>query len=133
MIAVEQPGISWPHDSARSDWFVLDLETSGLWPSVDRMVEIGLSRLSPCGDEIGSWTSLVDPNRAIDATEVHGLTAGDLRRAPHLATPLPGFLQFLEPASSATRARARTSSTIHATVVDWRRHRRATPLPVGVR
>jgi hypothetical protein len=90
-MAVEQPGISWPHNSAPSDWSVIDLETTGLWPSVDRMVEICLARLSPCCDEIGSWTSLVDPNRDNGATEVHGLTAGDLRGRHTLATPLPGF------------------------------------------
>lgn len=42
MVAVEQPEISWPHNPTPSDCSVIDHETTGLWPSVDRMLESGL-------------------------------------------------------------------------------------------
>jgi len=86
---------SWPRSSASADWSVIDVETTGLWPSVDRVVEIGLVRLSPCGEEIASWTTVIDPDRDVGASEIHGLTAGDLRGAPRFADVAPGFLAMI--------------------------------------
>ena len=88
-------GTSWPRSSASADWSVIDVETTGLWPSVDRVVEIGLVRLSPCGEEIASWTTVIDPDRDVGASEIHGLTAGDLRGAPRFADVAPGFLAMI--------------------------------------
>jgi DNA polymerase-3 subunit epsilon len=89
------PSTSWPRSSASADWSVIDVETTGLWPSVDRVVEIGLVRLSPCGEEIASWTTVIDPDRDVGASEIHGLTAGDLRGAPRFADVAPGFLAMI--------------------------------------
>ena len=86
---------SWPRSSASADWSVIDVETTGLWPSVDRVVEIGLVRLSPCGEEVASWTTVIDPDRDVGASEIHGLTAGDLRGAPRFADVAPGFLAMI--------------------------------------
>ena len=86
---------SWPRSSASADWSVIDVETTGLWPSVDRVVEIGLVRLSACGEEIASWTTVIDPDRDVGASEIHGLTAGDLRGAPRFADVAPGFLAMI--------------------------------------
>ena len=78
-----------------TDWSVIDLETTGLWPSVDRIVEIGVVRLAPDGHEVGSWTTLVDPDRDVGATEIHGLTAYDLRGAPRFRDLAPSLLAML--------------------------------------
>jgi len=86
---------SWVRTGAPTDWCVVDVETTGLHPSIDRVVEIGLVRLSPAGDEIDCWTTLVNPDRDIGATEIHGLTAGDLRGAPSFADIAPGFLSLI--------------------------------------
>jgi hypothetical protein len=50
-MAVDQPGISWPDNSAPSDGSAIDLETTRLWTDVDRMVEVDLAHLSPCADD----------------------------------------------------------------------------------
>lgn len=85
----------WPHEPEITDWSVLDIETTGLWPSVDRIVEIGVVRLAPDGHEIGAWTTLVDPDRDVGASEIHGLTAYDLRGAPHFRDLAPSLLAML--------------------------------------
>jgi DNA polymerase III subunit epsilon len=87
--------VPWPHEPATTDWSVLDIETTGLWPSVDRIVEIGVVRLAPDGQEIASWTTLVDPDRDVGASEIHGLTAFDLRGAPRFRDLAPSLLAML--------------------------------------
>ncbi len=85
----------WAHEPAATDWSVLDIETTGLWPSVDRIVEIGVVRLAADGHEISSWTTLVDPDRDVGASEIHGLTAFDLRGAPRFRDLAPSLLAML--------------------------------------
>lgn len=91
----QSPASTWPRSGAPTDWSVIDVETTGLWPSVDRVVEIGLVRLSPCGEELASWTTLIDPDRDVGASEIHGLTAFELRGAPRFADVAPGFLAMI--------------------------------------
>lgn len=85
----------WPHEPETTDWSVIDLETTGLWPSVDRIVEIGVVRLAPDGHEVAAWTTLVDPDRDVGASEIHGLTAYDLRGAPRFRDLAPSLLAML--------------------------------------
>ncbi len=58
---------------------VLDLETTGLDPAVDRIVEIAMIRLAP-GLEQDDWCVRVDPQMPIslEATAVHGITNEDV-------------------------------------------------------
>lgn len=65
---------------------VLDVETTGFDAAGrDRIVEIAIVRLSPTGDPIDSWSTLIDPGRPPGPTRIHGLTAADLRGAPTFA------------------------------------------------
>jgi DNA polymerase-3 subunit epsilon len=89
------PCAPWPREPETTDWSVLDIETTGLWPSVDRIVEIGVIRLAPDGHEIGAWTTLVDPDRDVGASQIHGLTAYDLRGAPRFRDLAPSLLAML--------------------------------------
>ena len=66
---------------------VIDLETTGLSPATDSIIEIGLVLLGPDGSAQRSWTTLVDPGASVDVgpTYIHGLVAEDLIGAPALA------------------------------------------------
>ncbi len=93
---VERPPTPvWAPGPPLADWSVIDVETTGLWPSVDRVVEIGVVRLSADGREIDAWTSLVDPDRDIGAGNIHGLSAFHLRGAPKFAEVAPSLLAML--------------------------------------
>jgi DNA polymerase III subunit epsilon len=64
------------------EWVVFDVETTGLRPKTDRIVEIGLVRMTPDGRELDAWTTLVNPERDMGPVRIHGITARDVRDAP---------------------------------------------------
>lgn len=76
----------------RPTFTVLDLETTGLYPSTDRVVEVGLVQLDDQGAEVASWTTLVDPGRDVGPTSIHGISAGDVLGAPRFADIAPELL-----------------------------------------
>ncbi len=87
------------HDRPLSEveFIAFDLETTGLFPVVDRIVEFGAVRFRLDGCELGTWEQLVDPECPIPpgVTDIHGITDAMVRGQPTLAQSLPGFLDFL--------------------------------------
>jgi DNA polymerase-3 subunit epsilon len=87
------------HDRPLSevDFVAFDLETTGLFPVVNRIVEFGAVRFRLDGQVLGTWEQLVDPECPIppSVTEIHGITDSMVRGQPTLAQALPGFLDFL--------------------------------------
>jgi DNA polymerase-3 subunit epsilon len=77
------------------EWVVLDLETTGLSPTLDRIVEIGLVRVSPDRGETDSWTTVLNPDRDMGPTHIHGLTARDAVGAPRFADVALDFVGHL--------------------------------------
>ena len=66
-----------------SGFAVFDLETTGLSPGRNhRIIEIGIVRLDEDFDVVEEWETLINPERDIGATDIHGLTASDLVEAP---------------------------------------------------
>jgi DNA polymerase-3 subunit epsilon len=73
---------------------VIDVETTGLRPNYDRILEVAVVRTDQCGRIEDEWTTLVNPAGPVGATHVHGITAADVRRAPGFVEVL-GELNFL--------------------------------------
>lgn len=69
------------------DICVLDVETTGLDPFDDRVVEIAALVVSPKGERVRSFSTLINPARPIPeaATEAHGITDADVLAAPTFA------------------------------------------------
>lgn len=68
------------------EFCVLDLETTGFSPRLgDRVIELATTRIRSNGDVLDEWTTLVNPERDIGATHVHGVAAGDVLDAPTFA------------------------------------------------
>ena len=61
---------------------VVDLETTGLYPGCDRIVEISVVRLQPGRPAELVLDTLVNPRRRVRATEIHGITDADVEDAP---------------------------------------------------
>lgn len=61
---------------------VLDLETTGLYPSVDRVVEVGVVLLDERGEVEEEFCTLINPGRDVGPTSVHGIKAADVVAAP---------------------------------------------------
>ena len=85
-----------PNDRADDDeWVVLDLETTGLSPTLDRIVEIGLVRVTADGRELDAWTTMVNPERDMGPVHIHGLTTRDVLDAPRFRDIAPDLLGHL--------------------------------------
>jgi DNA polymerase-3 subunit epsilon len=68
----------------RGDTFaVLDVETTGLRPQGhDRIVEIAVVRMDESHRSIDEWVTLVNPQRDLGPTSIHGITGRDVANAP---------------------------------------------------
>lgn len=60
---------------------VVDTETTGVYPS-DRIVEIALVTLSLNGEVLDVWDTLIQPQRDVGASFIHGITASMVEHAP---------------------------------------------------
>ncbi|MHB8230592.1 MAG: 3'-5' exonuclease [Vulcanimicrobiaceae bacterium] len=67
----------------RRSYAVIDVETTGFNPAVDRVVEAACVQIRD-GDIVGTWSSLVNPQRPIppQASAVHGIYDEDVVNAP---------------------------------------------------
>ena len=75
---------------------IIDLETTGLFPQKqDRIVEIGLIEVSDAGEIEREWTTLVNPQRDIGPTRIHGITARDVLDAPTFQELVPHLIHAL--------------------------------------
>ena len=78
------------------EYVAFDLETTGLYPRRDRIIEIGAVRMKD-GKELDRFQTFVDPGcklekRTVDLT---GITDEMLRGAPKIQEVLPKFLEFV--------------------------------------
>jgi DNA polymerase-3 subunit epsilon len=79
-----------------SGFTVVDLETTGLFPQQhDRIVEMGVVFVSDTGCLEGEWSTLINPQRDVGPTEIHGVTARDVLEAPTFADVAPALLDGL--------------------------------------
>lgn len=77
---------------------VVDTETTGFSPRTgDRVLEVAVVHLDLNGRVETEWATLLNPERSVGATHVHGIRADDVRLAPrfgqvadHLAALLRG-------------------------------------------
>lgn len=61
---------------------ILDFETTGLNAGVDRVVEVSVVRIEPGQEPKLVLDSLVNPQRRMAATDIHGITEEDVADAP---------------------------------------------------
>ncbi|MGV8104316.1 MAG: PolC-type DNA polymerase III [Mesotoga sp.] len=80
-----------------ASFVVFDLETTGLNPKEDEIIEIGAVRVE--GNEIiDTFSSFVKPSKEVSSliTSITGITNEDLESAQDIKTVLPGFIKFCE-------------------------------------
>ncbi|MFE5922320.1 TerD family protein [Streptomyces sp. NPDC056468] len=64
------------------DWAVVDVETSGLMSRRDRVLSVAVITIGPDGEQIGEFSTLLNPGCDPGPVEVHGLTVERLQGAP---------------------------------------------------
>jgi DNA polymerase-3 subunit epsilon len=74
---------------------VLDVETTGFLPRTDRVVEVAVVRVRGDGTVEGQYSTLINPERDVGASHVHGITATDVVEAPRFAEVLGDLAPLL--------------------------------------
>jgi len=74
------------HRISQTPVAVIDFETTGLTPGLDRVVEVSVVRIDPGQKPRLVFDTLVNPKRPMAATEIHGITEGDVQSAPTFAS-----------------------------------------------
>ncbi len=76
---------------------VVDIETTGFSPKRhDKIIEIGVVKIDDYGNIIQTFETLVNPNRDVGATHVHGITAEMLSNAPVFNEVSNSFLNVID-------------------------------------
>ncbi|MGY1753821.1 exonuclease domain-containing protein [Blastococcus sp. SYSU D01042] len=68
---------------------VIDVETTGLSPRTDRVLEVGLVLLDSHGEVEAEFETLINPGRDVGPSGLHGITASDVVNAPAFAEVAP--------------------------------------------
>ena len=75
---------------------VIDFETTGVMPERgDRVAEVGIVLTDDAGRIEFEWTTLVNPQRDVGASHIHGLRARDLIDAPTFSDVADDILELL--------------------------------------
>jgi DNA polymerase III subunit epsilon len=76
---------------------VIDLETTGIDPKCDRIIEVSVLKIAP-GGEADHRTRRVNPGVPIppEATAVHGITDDDVADSPSFRAIAPGLARYLD-------------------------------------
>ena len=79
------------------DYVCVDLETTGLHPKTDRIIEIGAVRVRS-GCPVKTWRTFVNPGRKLEeqTKEITGITQEEVDKAPDIGQVLPECLAFLD-------------------------------------
>lgn len=76
---------------------VIDVETTGLYPCRhDRIVEVAAVVMGPDGGVLREFTSLLNPERDIGPTSIHGLVASDVAAAPRFGDIAGALLEAVD-------------------------------------
>lgn len=86
------PGMKLAEQHLRdTPYLVVALETTGLDPDEDRVVELAAAALDPGRAPRRVLDTLIDPQRPVEGTRFHGLTAANLTDAPRFAEVWPAL------------------------------------------
>lgn len=72
-----------PSQQGESPYFaVIDVETTGLSPKMDRVIELAVVRVDSSGRVVDEWATRFNPEGPVGATHIHGITDADVAQAP---------------------------------------------------
>jgi len=74
---------------------IVDFETTGLVAGYDRVVEVSVVRIEPRQEPKLVFDTLVNPQRRVSATEIHGITDEDVANAPTFRDIAGDFINSL--------------------------------------
>ncbi|KTR78697.1 hypothetical protein NS234_02500 [Microbacterium oxydans] len=85
---------------------IIDVETTGLSPKKDRVVELAVVRVDHRGHVVDEWSTRFNPEGPVGATHIHGITQADVTHAPlfrDVATSIVPYISGLAIAAHNAR------------------------------
>ncbi|MEV5068703.1 Lsr2 family protein [Microbacterium sp. LMI12-1-1.1] len=77
------PRVASPPPISRPPYFaIIDVETTGLSPKKDRVLELAVVRVDQGGNVVDEWSTRFNPEGPVGATHIHGITQADVANAP---------------------------------------------------
>lgn len=61
---------------------IVDTETTGIYQNRDRVIEVAIIHCDSDGTVEDEYVTLINPNRDLGPTNIHGIKAGDVKNAP---------------------------------------------------
>ncbi|MBD2760543.1 DEDDh family exonuclease [Yimella sp. cx-573] len=83
-------------DTFEHRYAVVDVETTGLRPERDRVLQVAIAQMEPDGQVTERWSTLVDPGCDPGPVNIHGITRERLRGAPAYADVAPKVHNMLQ-------------------------------------
>lgn len=79
-----------------NDYVVIDLETTGLNPKLDKIIEIGAVKVRN-GEAVEHFATFVNPGKGLPEriVEITGITDQDVKNAPYIEEVFADFLAFV--------------------------------------
>lgn len=75
--------VASPPPLSRPPYFaIIDVETTGLSPKKDRVLELAVVRVDQGGNVVDEWSTRFDPEGPVGASHIHGITQADVANAP---------------------------------------------------
>ena len=86
--------------SGLREWVAFDLETTGLSPRTDEIIEIGAVKFT-ANETVDEFQTFVNPNRQVPKfiTDLTGITQSDVNSAPTISEVAPDFSDFVRGAT----------------------------------
>lgn len=84
-----------PRPESALGFAVIDVETSGLSPQRNRVIEVAVVHTDIWGRPQREWATRVNPQGTVGPTEVHGIRQEDVASAPLFREIIPGLLGLL--------------------------------------
>lgn len=78
---------------------MVDVETTGLSPSWDRLLEVAVVHVDSRGRRTAEWATRVNPEGPVGASHIHGITEADVATAPR-------FAEVIQQLNTSLRGRA---------------------------
>jgi DNA polymerase-3 subunit epsilon len=81
------------------EFAVIDVETTGIYPKNDRIIEIAILRLDKQGQQLTEYTTLINPQRDLGPTHIHNITGAHVANAPEFQEVAGDILELLHGAT----------------------------------
>jgi len=78
--------------SLQPSFAVVDVETTGLSPKRDRILELAIVRVDARGTIVDEWVQRFDPEGPVGATHIHGITETDVVGMPLFSAVAPAVV-----------------------------------------